>query len=128
MKIGSFDVLKAMVDEDNKGITLAPLNNLVRAKKTKHGTEVTIGVGGDVIAGIMRGDYVGGLLLADKKAFDVVRTRLDFKLNREHNPDFEPRLEPITLTNHTAKCKLCFKLEDGTPVLCADGLKAAATP
>ena len=69
--ISNFDVLKAMTK-----IQLAPLGNITNMKKVKAGTQVTIGVGGDVIFGLMNDAYVGGLILADKKEFDEIREKM----------------------------------------------------
>lgn len=76
MKVTSFDVFNKMTADDNKALQLAPLGNVIRAQKVKAGTQVTIGVGGDVIGKIMSGDLVGGLILCDKKEFERVRTEM----------------------------------------------------
>lgn len=75
MKPTSFDVLKAM-SAANKDIRLAPLSNILRVQKTKLGTQITIGVEGDVIGAIARGDFVGGLILADKRQFRQMEEEL----------------------------------------------------
>jgi hypothetical protein len=72
----SFDVLKAMAESNGK-IQLAPLSNILRMHKVKAGTQLTIGVGGDVITGLTFGEFVGGLILADKTEFDATAARLD---------------------------------------------------
>lgn len=76
-KVHPFDVFKALVEEDNKGIHLAPLNNIIRARKVKAGTEVTIGVAGDMVAPIMEGRYRGGLILCDRDEYVTVEKELE---------------------------------------------------
>ena len=49
--VNNFDVLKEMSKRDMK-IYLAPLDNVLGAKKTSKGTKVEIGVGMDCIAGL----------------------------------------------------------------------------
>lgn len=69
------DVLKAM-GEANKDIRMAPLGNILRVQYTKLGTQITIGVEGNLVAAIMNGRFVGGLILADKRQFDEVKAEL----------------------------------------------------
>lgn len=76
MKANSFDVLKEMGERD-MNVMLAPLSNIIRANKVKAGTQITIGFAGDVIAGIMDGKYVGGLILADKEEFERVKREIE---------------------------------------------------
>ena len=67
-KVSMIDVLKRMADEDDEALMLFPLSNLVRAKKVRAGTDVTIGVGPEVsIFNIMNGKYIGSLFLIDKE-------------------------------------------------------------
>lgn len=73
--VNNFDVLKRM-GELNRKIQLAPLGNIVNVRKVKAGTQVTIGVGGDVVGSIAAGDFVGGLILADKSEFEATRDEL----------------------------------------------------
>lgn len=57
----------------NLDIRLAPLSNVTNLKKVRAGTQVTIGVEGDVVAAIgIEGKYVGGLILADKEQFNAL--------------------------------------------------------
>lgn len=81
MKPNSFDVLKTM-SEENQDIRLAPLSNITRIDKVRAGTNVTIGVAGDVIAGLANGDFVGGLYLADRKQFAETQERLSKLVER----------------------------------------------
>jgi len=75
-KIGTFDVLKVMC-ERNLDIRLSTLNNISDMRKVKAGTKVTIGVAGDVLNPIWRGELVGGFLLADKKQFEDIKRELE---------------------------------------------------
>ena len=72
----NFDVMKAMANA-NRDIRLAPLTNILRAQYTKKGTQITIGVEGNVVAAIMRGDFCGGLILADKVQFRETKRELE---------------------------------------------------
>lgn len=76
MKVNNFDVLKTMCERNMK-CQLAPLGNLVGAKVVKAGTQVTIGVGGNVVTGLTLGKYVGGLILADKAEFDALKAEME---------------------------------------------------
>jgi hypothetical protein len=76
MSVHNFDVLK-MMGERNLSISLSPLDNITNLLKTKHGTKVTIGVAGDVVAALgLENKFVGGLILADKEQFHAVRSEL----------------------------------------------------
>jgi hypothetical protein len=75
----NFDVMKAMCAANRK-IQIAPLGNILRMRKTKRGTEVTIGVSGDIIMELMAGDYVGGLILCDKAEFEETAQAIEVKV------------------------------------------------
>jgi hypothetical protein len=77
-QVSSFDVLKLMCERNMK-IQLAPLENVTYLRKVKAGTQVTIGVGGDVIGSIYAGKFVGGLILADKEQFREIEKELEAK-------------------------------------------------
>lgn len=83
-KINNLDVLKRM-GELNRDIRLAPLGNLIRAKATKVGTEITIGVAGNVCNGLALGQYVGGLILADKQDFEKTKAEMDADAKEKAN-------------------------------------------
>jgi len=82
MSINNFDVLKEMGNR-NMAISLAPLDNITNLRKVNAGTQVTIGVAGDVVAalGIDR-KYVGGLILADREQFHALRS----EMSKERTP------------------------------------------
>lgn len=77
--VGPFTIMKALVDEDNQGIQLAALSeNLVRATyNQKRGTEVTIGVAGNVVAKLMNNGLRGGLILMDTNAYEKKKKELE---------------------------------------------------
>lgn len=77
MKPHSFDVMKKMAEDNDPGLSLAPLEqNFLSLQKTKHGAIVTIGIPYEVMIGISQDRYCGGLLLVDKERFDAVEALL----------------------------------------------------
>ena len=98
MSVNNFDVLKEMGVRDMK-VGLSPLDNIVNLKKVKQGTQVTIGVAGDLVAalGIER-RFVGGLILADKDEFNALKSEMQkvslVKTRREIEAEIEA-LAPI---------------------------------
>lgn len=77
MKVNNFDVLKRM-GEENLDVRLAPLDNITNLRKVNAGTQITIGVAGDLVAAIgIEGKFVGGLILADKKQFEAIRLKME---------------------------------------------------
>jgi len=81
----NFDVLREMARR-NLDVRLAPLDNIIRARSVKAGTQVTVGVAGDVIAGLMNDRFVGGFLLADKAQFDQVKAEIEAAADRGAQP------------------------------------------
>lgn len=77
--INNFDVLKRM-SIDNRDIRLGV--DLVRAKKVVAGTEVTIGIGCDMVGSIVNGDLSVCLLAFDKKQFDEVKSAMEQEATR----------------------------------------------
>jgi hypothetical protein len=71
--VGAFDVFKRMVDVDDKALELAPLNNIIHLKAVNAGTQVTIGVGRNILNDILDGRLVGGLILCNKEQFEKVK-------------------------------------------------------
>ena len=71
----NFDVMKAMAQQ-SKDIRIAPIGNIISARKVKAGTQITIGFGADVVGGLATGQYVGGLILCDKDQFDETKAAL----------------------------------------------------
>lgn len=77
-KVSNFDVMRVMSERD-LDIRLSPLDNIINMQTTHKGkdTNVTIGVYGNIIADIMNGRFVGGLILADKLEFARVKAELE---------------------------------------------------
>lgn len=76
MKVSNFDVMKRM-SELNLDIQLAPLSNIVNLQKVKAGTNVTIGVAGNVVAALgLENKYVGGLILANREDFNRIKAEM----------------------------------------------------
>ena len=75
-KVGAFDVLKVMCRR-NMDVRLSTLENLLKVRKVKAGTNITIGFGDDVVGALAVGKFLGGLLLADRKQFEAVRKELE---------------------------------------------------
>ena len=65
-----FDVMKEM-SARNLEIYFGP--DILRAQKVKAGTQITVGIGGDLIAAIVDGRIVGGLFLWNRKQFDETK-------------------------------------------------------
>jgi hypothetical protein len=75
-RVSMFDILKTM-SEENQDVRLAPLGNISYLRKVRAGTNITIGVAGDVVAAIgIHGRFVGGLILADKEQYRATEARL----------------------------------------------------
>ena len=93
MSVNNFDVLKEMGVRDMK-VGLSPLDNIVNLKKVKHGTQVTIGVAGDLVAALgIEHKFVGGLILADKDEFGALKSEMQkvslVKTRREIEAEIE---------------------------------------
>jgi hypothetical protein len=76
MSVNNFDVLKRMAAE-NLDIRLG--TDVVRVKKVKAGTEVTVGIGCDAVGSIAVGDLHVCLILFSKKQFDWVKEKIEEK-------------------------------------------------
>ncbi len=76
MSVNNFDVLREMGARNLK-IQLAPLDNITNLRKTRHGTEITIGAAGDLVVAIgLHNKFAGGLILADREEFNALRSEL----------------------------------------------------
>ena len=74
--VNSFDVLKRMSAE-NMDIRLAPSKNVIRMQKVNAGTQITIGVEGDVISGILNNELNACLLIFSMKQFDETKKKME---------------------------------------------------
>jgi hypothetical protein len=81
--VGSFDVLKRLADMGDNDLRLAPMSEVISARKVKLGTQVTIGVGGDIVGSLAAGELVGGFLFCSKKRFEEVRAQLIAEAERD---------------------------------------------
>jgi len=66
VEINSFDVLKRMAKE-NKDIRMG--TDLVNMKAVKAGSQITMGIAGNVLAALMFGELNACLILYNKKQF-----------------------------------------------------------
>lgn len=73
-QVSNFDVLKRM-SMDNLDIRLG--TDVINMSKVKAGTQVTIGIGGDVLAPIFNGEVQTCLILYDKKQFAITKKQLE---------------------------------------------------
>lgn len=76
-QVGTLDVMKRMVDTNDPKIELAPLTQVTNLRAVKAGTQVTIGVSGNRVGSIYNGEYVGGLILIDRKRFNEVKEEME---------------------------------------------------
>lgn len=75
--VNNFDVLKRM-GEKGLDIRLAPLGNITNLRKVKAGTQVTMGIEGNLVAALgIDNKFVGGLILADREQFDRVKMEIE---------------------------------------------------
>ena len=75
--VSLFEVFTRMADTDDKKLMLAPLTNITQARAVKAGTNITIGFPGNVCGQIMNDDFIGGLLLCDRKHFNEIREAME---------------------------------------------------
>lgn len=76
-EIKLFDVLRRMVDTNDQTCKLGPLSNIDGARWTKRGTKITIGWPDNIVFQVLNGDFVGGLLLIERKRFEEVKAELE---------------------------------------------------
>ena len=74
MVVNNFDVLKKMC-ADNLDIRLG--TDMLGAKRTRRGTQITFGVAGNVITGMVTGKSSACVLIWDKEQFDKVKKELE---------------------------------------------------
>lgn len=95
MSVNNFDVLKEMGVRDMK-VAVSPLHNIVNLKKVKQGTQVTIGVAGDLVAALgIEHKFVGGLILADKDEFDTIKSEMQKALLVKARREIEAEIEAL---------------------------------
>jgi hypothetical protein len=74
MSVNNFDVLKRMCAE-NKDIRLG--SDVLEMKKVKAGTQIKMGVGGDVITPIFTGEMHACLIIYNKAQFNELKTAME---------------------------------------------------
>lgn len=90
--VGSFDVFNWLINNNDKAIKMAPLENISHLKKVRWNTQVTIGVSGNEVSAIYEGKYVGGLILCDRKRYYEVKAQLEAE--RVKGPAIMPAYNP----------------------------------
>lgn len=77
-KISQLEVMIAMIDNDDPGCRMAPLNNVVKAEIKGSNGYITIGVPAeDVYNWLYNKTGHGGLFLIDKDAFAAAKKTLE---------------------------------------------------
>jgi hypothetical protein len=77
VRISAFEVFARMQATDDQALKLAPLSNVLGVRMVRAGTRVTIGVAGNVIHQILNDEFLGGLLLVDRKRFEEVKSQME---------------------------------------------------
>jgi len=79
VKPNSWDVMKHLGESNNKALRLAPMSNVLRVQKVKLGTQITFGVGEDLVAAVANGTIVGGFLYCDRDVWRAAEAELSGK-------------------------------------------------
>lgn len=74
MIVNNFDVLKRM-SADNLDIRLG--TDILNMKTVKAGTQITMGIAGDVLNPIFRGELHACLIIYDKKQFNELKAKME---------------------------------------------------
>ena len=74
VSVNNFDVLKTMCAED-KDVRLGV--DFIGGKAVKAGSQVTMGIAGNVLAGIMTGELRACLILYNKAQFDEMKSKME---------------------------------------------------
>jgi hypothetical protein len=72
--VNNFDVLKRMAAE-NKDIRLG--TDVLNMKAVKAGSQITMGIAGNVLSQLMFGELNACLILWDKKQFNELKTAME---------------------------------------------------
>lgn len=76
--VNNFDVLKRMAQE-NKDIRMG--TDLLNMKAVKAGSQITMGIAGNVLAALMLGELKACLILFSKKQFDELKAQMEAEVN-----------------------------------------------
>ena len=93
--MNNFDVLKEMAAR-NLDIRLASLGNIISARTVKAGTQITIGVEGNVCNGILSGQFVGGMILVRQDQFNAVKAELSKAPALRSQAEIEAEIEALS--------------------------------
>jgi len=75
-EVSCFEVMREMSKRE-LDIVMGNLgSNLVRAQSTKRGTQLTIGMPGDIVGRVYNGNVVGALFLCDTKQYHEIEREL----------------------------------------------------
>jgi|SRR5580698_5769611 hypothetical protein len=99
-KISPFDVFARMTERNDTKLKLAPLNNILSARAVKAGTQVTIGVEGNICGQIVNGDFVGGLILCDKVQFHAIKAEMEHEAEARASAAASPQEPDRTQGEH----------------------------
>jgi hypothetical protein len=75
-KVGTFDILKEMSSR-GLDVRLSTLDNITDLEFKKGNSFIRIGFSGDVVSGITKTQFVGGMLLADKDQWNQIKDELE---------------------------------------------------
>jgi hypothetical protein len=73
-EVNNFDVLKRMSDE-NKDIRMGV--EVLNMKAVKAGSQITMGIAGNVLAALMFGELKACLILFNKQQFDEMKATIE---------------------------------------------------
>ena len=87
------DVIRRMAKEDNMGLARTDNKALIRAKKVRHGYEITLGIDDRMGNKVMRSFALGGkndlmivCLFIDRPAFECTEDEMQDELKAEQIP------------------------------------------
>jgi len=75
-EVSCFDVMREMSKRELDIVMGSLGSNLVRAQSTKRGTQLTIGMPGDIVGRVYNGNVVGALFLCDTKQYHEIEREL----------------------------------------------------
>ena len=93
MTVNNFDILKRMSAE-NKDIRLADSGSIIGMQMTKAGTQITIGVQGNVIARILHNELAVCCLVFDRKQFAEIKGQMAMEAEGITEQDIAETMPP----------------------------------
>jgi hypothetical protein len=76
-KFSMWEVFARMADDDDPAFNCAPLSNVLRLQRDKHGVQITIGAPTQYMAKLANGECIGGLLMVDRKAYEATLRKME---------------------------------------------------